>query len=169
MMMIGSRVEGGEGYPSGIEPVRVPEGGVMRRIVASFVFLAAVAGLSACGNAPREVAEAAKASPTTSAPSAPPARYRSVTDLRDALISTGYDCPDWQRTDRVKLALQSGSCSSADVLSIYTGPEAVQAAVQQLKSISPDGVHLAVGENWIINTKQAEGVAAALGGVHVTG
>lgn len=161
--------EGGEDYPSSIQSVRVPEGGAMRCIVASFVLLAAVAGLSACGNAPRESAEAAKAPQTASAPSTPPARYRSVTDLRDALISAGYDCPDWQRTDRVKLALQSGSCSSADVLSIYTGPETVQAAVQQLKSISPDGVHLAVGENWIINTKQAEGVAAALGGVHMTG
>ena len=31
--------EGDEGYPSGIQSVRVPEGGAMRRIVASSVFL----------------------------------------------------------------------------------------------------------------------------------
>ncbi len=31
--------EGGGDYPSGIQPVRIPEGGVMSRIVASSVFL----------------------------------------------------------------------------------------------------------------------------------
>lgn len=32
--------EGDEGYPSGIQSVRVPEGGAMRRIVASSVTFA---------------------------------------------------------------------------------------------------------------------------------
>lgn len=43
--------KGGGGYPSGIQSVRVPEGGVMSRIVAALVFLAAVEGLSANGGA----------------------------------------------------------------------------------------------------------------------
>lgn len=145
-----------------------PKGGAMSRIAVSFILFAAVTGFLACGGVPKRHAEAAvgdSPSPTVSTSSAPPACYGSVAGLRDAFIATGYDCPDWRRTDRVKLVLQSGSCSGSDVLSIYTGSE----AVQQLKSISLDGVHLVVSEDWIIDTKQAEAIAAVLGGVHVTG
>lgn len=140
--------------------------------VASFILFAAARGFSACVSVPKGHTKVAAGESPSSRRCPPPApRPLQVRDRppNTFIATAGYDCPDRRRTDRVELALQSGSRAGAYVLSIYTGPETVQTAFQQLKSISPDGVYLAVRENWIIDTKQVEAVAATLGGVHVTG
>ncbi|QXT62257.1 hypothetical protein [Tessaracoccus palaemonis] len=93
-------------------------------------------------------------------------RYESVEALRDALGAGGYYCTDWQRDDRVALALQSGQCSDADVLMIFTGESAVHEAAQNLKALVTNFV---VGENWIVNTDRPYAVTYAIGGTIVEG
>ena len=76
--------------------------------------------------------------------------YPRVVDLRDAAKAAGFDCPAWQQHNRVTMAVESGSCSGSDVLSIYQGPEdAAYAAMSITTFVQPR--HLLVGENWIIN------------------
>lgn len=95
-----------------------------------------------------------------------PSRFETVEELRDALIAGGYDCPAWKRDDRVTLALQSGECSTQDVLMIFTGESAVHEAVQNFKEM---GTTVVVGENWIVNPRAAITVTHAIGGTIVRG
>lgn len=104
-------------------------------------------------------------SPTTESEPVP-ARFDTVEGLRDALVAGGYDCPAWKRDDRVTLALQSGQCSDADVLMIFTGESAVHEASQNLKAM---GSTIVVGENWIVNPKTPIAVTHAIGGTIVKG
>lgn len=76
-------------------------------------------------------------------------RYESVTELRDAAIAAGYECPSWVQSNNVKNASESGTCTDADVFAVYPSSEAVQETVDAAKA-SFGGVWL-VGENWTIN------------------
>lgn len=98
----------------------------------------------------------------------PKSTYSTVIELRDAFIAAGGDCPDWQMTNRVKLAAQSGECSGSVVLSTYLSASTRDEVILALKGVSdPGAVHLLVGENWIINTKAPEGLVDKMGGTVV--
>lgn len=114
----------------------------------------------------------AKQGPTEPPPSQPetgnkPERYATVAALRDAMIESGYHCPRWVQSDNVTKALQSGSCNDNDVLSIYLDSAAVQSSIEVLKGMDAE-VTLAVGENWIVNSPDAEAVSQMIGGTVVT-
>lgn len=134
--------------------------------VAAMLLLAGCGGATEAAESTTPTASATRPSPgaLSSAPVAQ--RYESVEALRDALGAGGYYCADWQRDDRVTLALQSGQCSDADVLMIFTGESAVHEAAQNLKALVSTFV---VGENWIVNTDRPYAVTYAIGGTFVEG
>ena len=95
---------------------------------------------------------------TSSGNSTTEQRFESLIGMRDAYIEAGGDCPDW-KLGTVKLAIGSGSCSDANVLSIYSSREIANEQNSSMKrfvqesfpeSLS-DTLHLLVGENWILN------------------
>ena len=128
----------------------------MKRTFATLAACLLIAGCSA----------PVKSTPTASVPPGP-TRFASVTELRDAAVAVGYDCPSWVQDNKVTLAAQSGSCSTADVLSIYLTEADTTASVQKLKGISGSDVHLLVGPNWIINTARAGDLQSKMGGTVV--
>lgn len=93
--------------------------------------------------------------------------YRSVEDLRDAFVAAGGDCPEWEQTNQIKAAAESGTCSSSNVLSIYSSDATRDGAVEILKAIS-DNINLLVGENWVINDDSVQDLDPALGGTLVS-
>lgn len=105
--------------------------------------------------------------PTPTSSQEPADTYSTVNDLRDAFVAAGGACPDWRQTNRVTLAAQSGDCSDSTVLSIYSSEADRDQVVENLKSFGM-GVHLLVGENWIVNVEGPEEYADELGGTVVT-
>lgn len=97
-----------------------------------------------------------------------PATYRSVEDLRDAFVSAGGDCPAWEQTNQIPLAAESGTCSSSNVLSIYSSTADRDELVRGYKSIATNDSVILVGENWVINDKSVRDLDPALGGTIVT-
>jgi hypothetical protein len=47
-------------------------------------------------------------------------RFESVVEMRDAYIEIGGSCSDWEQSNQIKLALESGGCSDGNVMSIYS-------------------------------------------------
>lgn len=97
-----------------------------------------------------------------------PDTYQSVEELKDAFVAAGGDCPEWEQSNHVKAAAESGTCSASNVLSIYTSQSATEDALAIYKSIAQPGATLLVGENWIINDPSAQDFATALGGTFVS-
>jgi len=142
-----------------------------RAAVVAFLGVLGVAGCSGGGSpegaSSAPATSAASLTPTTSPTQAPRATFGTVTELRDALVAAGYPCPAWEQTDVVSAAAQSGSCSDADVLSVYVGTEGRDVVVATLKELG--GASLLVGDNWILNSPDAPALQAKMGGVVVTG
>lgn len=95
--------------------------------------------------------------------------YTEVVQLRDALTDAGYDCPSWEAHNRVAAAVESGSCTDNDVLSIYRDQTATLDALETLRSTGPATV--VMGQNWIVNTgaHNLRMVRDALGGTIING
>lgn len=124
----------------------------------------AVLLLAGCSGAPSE----------NSGPATPPAdggQYGSVVDLRDAFVAAGGSCDDWDQTNQVANAAESGSCSSTTVLSTYTSESSRDEVVAAVKEIGKvvGGSSQLVGVNWIVNSPDASDVRDKLGGTLVTG
>ncbi len=90
------------------------------------------------------------AAPAATPTPTPKATYGEVVELRDAAVAAGYPCPSWNQDNRVTLAAGSGSCSSADVFSVYLTQDAVQQLVTKAKGLPGNRTWL-VGQNWVIN------------------
>lgn len=97
-----------------------------------------------------------------------PTEYRSVEELRDAFVKAGGECENWEQTNKVRLATESGTCSTSNVLSIYSSRNAVDEAVQVFKSLGAGGQSLLIGENWIINDPNVRNLDPAIGGTFLT-
>lgn len=104
------------------------------------------------------------------------ANYSSVVELKDAYVDAGGPCTDWQQTDVVSAALESGECDSATVLSIYVDRAEAKDAAEAVTSLfagMDDPVSVLVGPNWIVNNDEdSSGLIAfkrKLGGTIVTG
>lgn len=85
-------------------------------------------------------------------------RFATVTALRDAAVAVGYPCPNWEQTNFIPLASESGSCSVADELSVYGSDSSheqqvrMYAALQQLHAQGGGtGDPFLVGPNWIVS------------------
>lgn len=99
-------------------------------------------------------------------------QYESVVALRDAAIAAGYSCPNWEQTNHLPLAAQSGTCSSADVFSIFLSKNSMEEMIQNAKQLmegSDTETTWLVGENWIINAPVGDlgDLKQELGGIMV--
>lgn len=112
---------------------------------------------------------ACSGSPSTPDPeTAPPGlgKVSTIEQLRDAFIDAGGVC-NWAQDDGVVDSTASGTCSSTTVLSIYTTTEKRDAVVDRVTSLNgmiDQASTLLVGENWIINSPEAESMQETLGG-----
>lgn len=96
--------------------------------------------------------------------------YDGVEALRDAYVQAGGQCDDWQQTNKVKGAAQSGECGDSIILSTYLSPEAAQQRVADTKA-SPLGEmskDWLVGGNWIINAEDLGPIKEKMGGTIVS-
>lgn len=129
--------------------------------------------LSACGGS----GEPSVSGKTTAA--AEPTRedlgsVSSVTELRDALVAAGYECPNWDQSNVVDLAAESGSCSDSDVLSTFASPGNLQDQLDTSRGMDQMSIDAGlkpdpslVGPNWIFRSPDAGAYADELGGTVV--
>lgn len=96
----------------------------------------------------------------------PQATYETVAELKDAFVAAGGDCADWDESNKVEIAAQSGACGGSTVLSVYLSSDAVERRIETTKAsiFGSTGSDWLVGENWIINTKDAASFSDKLGG-----
>lgn len=96
--------------------------------------------------------------------------FDSVEALRAAYVEAGGDCPEWNQTNAIKLALESGDCSGDTVLSIYASAADRDEVVDDLTEALADigGPTLLIGKNWMINTPDPAATAESLGGTVIT-
>lgn len=96
--------------------------------------------------------------------------FEDVDSLRDAFIEAGGNCNDWNQTNTVTGALQSGECGTTAQLSVFKDGEGVQYQITQVKnSEKAEGMgEWLTGENWIIavddETEHASELQSDLGG-----
>jgi hypothetical protein len=93
--------------------------------------------------------------------------YDSVDELRVAFEKAGGNCSEWDQNNAVEGALESGNCSSSNVLSIYSTQEEAIEVAENIERISLEfGLtpHLLVGENWLVNDPDVALYQDELGG-----
>lgn len=103
-------------------------------------------------------------------PPSPPARYTSVSDLRDAVVSAGVSCPAYEVIRQPTHAAEAAECSDATMLLTFASEDDKQANVEDITAFSElVEVTLLVGENWIVNSEPAElDKLSSLGGTRFT-
>lgn len=92
--------------------------------------------------------------------------YNDVEALRDAFVKAGGNCDEWDQTNKVLGAAQSGECGMDTVLSTYLNHDAVQDRIADTKDsiFGAMGDDWLTGENWIINGENIEELQRKLGG-----
>lgn len=132
----------------------------------------ALGAASACGGSSESAEPGVKESAT-------PVRedlgnISSVVELRDALIEAGYDCPNWDQSNIVDLAAESGSCSDSDVLSTFASQGNLQDQLDTSRGMDQLSIDAGlesdpslVGPNWIFRSPDADAYAEQLGGTIV--
>lgn len=92
--------------------------------------------------------------------------YNDVEALRDAFVKAGGECEEWEQTDKVLGAAQSGECGMNTVLSTYLTHDAVQDRIAETKDsiFGEMGDDWLTGENWIINGGDIDELQKKMGG-----
>jgi len=90
-------------------------------------------------------------------------KVSTIEEVRDAFIAAGGVC-NWNQNDVVLDATASGTCSDQTVIMLFADPADKTAVVARLGSLISTDLHLLVGENWIINSKEAVELADKIGG-----
>lgn len=96
--------------------------------------------------------------------------YDDVEALRDAFVKAGGSCDDWNLSNKVNGAAQSGECGTDTVLSTYLTHDAVQDRIAETKEsiFGEMGGEWLTGENWVINTDDVRGIQKKMGGTIVS-
>ena len=95
--------------------------------------------------------------------------YSSVKSLQAAYVLAGGTCSTFNQTNQVTRAAESGTCDTNAVLSIYSSVSDKDAVVDGMKQFADlVGMNVLVGENWIINDKNAAQRQSEMGGTLVT-
>lgn len=96
-----------------------------------------------------------------SSPRAASAGYTSVSQLKDDAVAAGYSCTNWEVTNQVESAKESGTCYADDAFGIYASTDALQRQVRDYKAqqqVSADSgtqpAAILVGPNWTISGDQ---------------
>jgi PBP1b-binding outer membrane lipoprotein LpoB len=141
------------------------QGEKMKRVakVASTIGLAIL--LSGCAVSAPGASATPAATPTTE----PLGRVSIIDEVRDAFIDQGGVC-NWDHSDHVTAATASGKCSDQSVIMLFADQEDRDSVVGTLQSfkLEDSDLTLLVGENWIINSPEAEEMQATLGGEWIT-
>ncbi|WP_423058724.1 hypothetical protein [Brevibacterium linens] len=92
--------------------------------------------------------------------------YDDINALRDAFIKAGGDCEEWDESNQVLGAAQSGDCGTSTVLSVYLTHDAVQQRIADTKDsiFGAAGGEWLTGENWVINTDDVRSLQKKMGG-----
>ncbi|MDT3331387.1 hypothetical protein Q9S78_11980 [Microbacterium sp. KSW-18] len=90
-------------------------------------------------------------------------RISTIDELKDAFIDAGGVC-NWKQTDVVTDATASGECSDQTVLMLFADMDEKEELVSFLSEGSISEPTILVGENWVINSPEAEDMQGALGG-----
>lgn len=100
-------------------------------------------------------------------------KVSTIDEVVDAYVAAGGVC-NWQQTDEVKIAVASGACSKSTVIAIYENTEERSRSIKMqreiLQLLDPDNstpLTLLAGENWVINSPDAEEMKEALGGTWI--
>ncbi|WP_454697844.1 hypothetical protein [Arthrobacter humicola] len=142
---------------------------LLTTLILGTVALSGCSG-GASANQPQQVSATATATPApTKTVPVNGEHYSSVQSLKDAFVLAGGICSGYSQTDNVTLAAQSGTCGKGAVLTIYSSVSDRDGVVANMKQFSDMvGMHLLVGENWIINDASVATVQPKLGGTLFT-
>ena len=97
--------------------------------------------------------------------------FDDISQLKEVFEKAGGSCLEWNQSNNVSSALQSADCNSETVLMLFSSPEAAKERAEELRNsylgfgLAPN---LLLGENWLINSKQASSVHPAMGGTLIT-
>lgn len=97
------------------------------------------------------------------APTGAATTYQDAATLRDAFVTAGGKCDDWQPIDPGPYDADAGRCSDSIVIAVYHKPDEMEAAISRSQNLVM-GTHLLVGENWILNVESPQNYVDALGG-----
>lgn len=142
------------------------------RLWVALVAGVALLSLGACGGGESASDEATPARTTPTHEDL--GNVSSVVELRDALVKAGYECPNWQQDNKVKLAAESGTCDDASVLSTFASEGDRQAQLDTFSAMDElfadadvEQDPILVGPNWMFRAPGADTFASALGGTVV--
>lgn len=93
--------------------------------------------------------------------------FDDIGQLKQAFEKAGGSCLQWNESNNVTSALQSGDCNSETVLMLFGSSEEALERAEDLRDMSLSfgfEPNLLVGENWLINSNQVESVQPAMGG-----
>lgn len=97
-----------------------------------------------------------------------PKVFHTVGDLKRAYTDAGGECSGWEQDNKVKTAKQSGTCGSDVVLMVFSSKADADGTVSAQKAmfgaLGNQSYELLVGQNWIVNSPDAEKVKKDLGG-----
>ncbi|MDP9983583.1 ABC-type glycerol-3-phosphate transport system substrate-binding protein [Pseudarthrobacter oxydans] len=136
-------------------------------LIASLVGLVSLTG---CAGGDGFGASASDSSPAP-AKTVPPngEHYSSVESLKSAFEEAGGDCSNFEQTNKVTHAAESGDCGTGTVLSIYSSVSEKDAVVNGMKQFADViGMNVLVGENWVVNDKRVAQYQPKMGGTLVT-
>jgi len=122
----------------------------------AFTLVAAVLLLAGCAAEP-------ESTPTPT--SVALGRASTIEQVRDAFIHAGGVC-NWEQTDQVIAATASGECSDSTVIMLFDDRADRETVVSGMQSLRMEDrrLTLLVGENWVINSAEAEDMQTNLGG-----
>lgn len=138
-----------------------------KRGILTTIVLTGMMALSGCGSSS---SVSPSPTPTETRPPADGGTYGTVAELKDAFVEAGGSCPEFNQTNRVKLAAESAECSSKAVLSTYLSSSDISQLIQTNKELNEQlkstvkGNSWLVGQNWVINSPEATQLREKLGG-----
>lgn len=91
-----------------------------------------------------------------------PASFATVEALKDAYVSAGAPCEEWQQGDAVGAWAQFGNCGDGATLSTYSSETDLNATLANLKVSEQMKARAFVGENWIIVTDEHEDIGLSM-------
>lgn len=138
-----------------------------KRGIATAILLTGMMALSGCGSSS---SASPTPTPTETRPPADGGTFGTVAELKDAFVEAGGACPEFNQTNRVKLAAESAECSSTAVLSTYLSSSDISQLIQNKKELteqldsSVKTNSWLVGQNWVINSPETTELREKLGG-----
>lgn len=129
-----------------------------------------VLALSGCAGSTGSASTSASPSPTPiKTIPANGEHYSSIASLKDAFVNAGGACATFEEDNNVTRAAESGTCGKNAVISVYSSASDRDAVVDGMKEFADMvGMHVLVGENWIINDENVAQQQSKLGGTLVS-